>query len=285
MALSEPRRPRSIERSERRALELYGEDLTSDPLWRNERWSATRARSEGLTDSLGDGFVSPLGFRFRAADPSATPAEGLRVTLRDESDTAAIALAEKRRRMTSAFVRRVSVPALNPKHGELTLVIGTDGADLFASEVTWDTVTEPVLLLIAQYARFGALERQFLSLQEQSRRDHRHATTAGLRTLREHKRLVRAACDVRDLVTDWVFVTSPVGDPSRSCSSEDSLEIYSALAEELDIEVWGTDLDEIVIDVEQTYETVSEKLFHYRLFAWSMATEVVIVGLIAGLFY
>jgi hypothetical protein len=285
MALSEPQRPRSIERSERRALELYGEDLTSDPLWRHERWTATRARSEGLTESLGDGFVSPLGFRFRAADPSAAPAEGLRVTLRDESDTAAIALAEKRRRMTSAFVRRVSVSALNPKHGELTLVIGTDGADLFASEVTWDTVTEPVLLLIAQYARFGAHEQQFLSLQEQSRRDHRYATTVGLRTLREHKRLVRTACDVRDLVTDWVFVRSPVGDPARSCSSEDALEIYSALAEELDIEVWGTDLDDIVMDVEQTYETVSEKLFHYRLFAWSMATEVVIVGLIAGLFY
>jgi hypothetical protein len=285
MALSETQRPRPVESPDAPTLELIGVDLTRDPAWRGERWAANALGRVGgaLAPTSGDHPVSPMGFQFRVAGASDASIGALRVTMRRPGGPAEISLAETRRRTTSAFVRRVSIPAANRKQGELTLVIGTDGADVFASEMTWESLTEPVLLLAAQFSRYGALERQFLASLDQSRRDHHHAVSAGVRTLWEHKRLVRAACDSRDLVSDWVYVTGPMADPSRSCTSEESLEVYSSLAEALDIEAWAKSIDDVAVDVEQTYETISDKLFHYRLFMWGMAVEAVIVGLIAGL--
>ncbi len=285
MTLSKTRRPESPERSSVPPLKLHGLDLTRNPRWRGELWpdGMPGMLGEESTHLSADGFASPMGFRFCVPASPDEPGNALRVTVHDRSDRSAIARARSRRRTRSTLVRTVSVPAPNPRHGELTLVIGTEGADVFASEAAWEALAEPVLLIIAQYARYGAVEQRLLAMQDQACRDHRHTATAGLRTLRERGRLVRAACDVRDLVSDWTYFAGPVADPRRPCSSQEALEACTALAEALDIDAWAEAIDEIASDVEQTYGTISDRLFEYRLFMWGMVMEVIIIGLIIGL--
>jgi hypothetical protein len=163
------------------------------------------------------------------------------------------------------------------------MVVGAAGAEVFADDAAWAALAEPVLLCVAQYARYCAIERRFLGLQAQARRDHHHAVALDLRSLRAWKRLINTSLEVRGWVSDWTYFSGPTADPRRDCTSEQALEACEMLTEELDIDTWAQGIDELVLDVENTYETVSDKLFHYRLFLWGLSVEVVVVGLIVGL--
>jgi hypothetical protein len=276
-------------------IELVAVDLAGDVAW----WEQQSPRSGPLEPDQRpvwlqtDGFAAPTGFVFTPATGTAAGDAALRVSVRFRSERREVDEAATRLR-GSGPVRIARLPAQEPdehepttepgeQEHELTLVCGATGAAVFADETAWAALAKPVLLYVALYARFCAVEREFLGLQAQARRDHHHAVGAGLRSLGAQRRLTRAALSVRDRVSDWTYFSGPAADPERSCTSEQELKACAAFAEALDIEGWGQGIDELVVDVEQTYETLSDKLFHYRLFLWGASLELVVVGLIVEL--
>jgi hypothetical protein len=266
------------------AIELVVADLADDPSWWDEQ-SARSARTEFDDRPMWlqtEGYASPLGFLFTPADAGSADDSLLRISVRHDSDQHAIEAAATRQRVHGP-VRTVQLGASDADEHELTLVVGPGGAEVFADEAAWAALAKPVLLYVGLYARFWAVEREFVALQAQARRDHHHAVGAGLRSLGAQRRLTQASLRVRDRVSDWTYFSGPAADPDRSCTSEEELKACTELAEELDIDVWGKGIDELVGDVEQTYETLSDKLFHYRLFLWGASLEVVVVGLIVEL--
>ncbi len=264
---------------------VHGQDVTGHSGWRGKLWpdGVPGVLNQGLVSLAGDGFVSPLGFAFRPPTSSEQPLDDIHIAVHEHAEPAAVAEAERRRRAGVGMVRTVSMTGSKGRHGGLTLVVGIDGADVFANEATWKALGEAVLLVVAQYARYARVEHQFLTLQNQAFADHRHATRAGLATLRDRTRLIDESCLVRDQVGDWIAFGGPSADPRRSCSSELGIEAYGELSEELGLDEWAKGIDDIVVDVEQTYEAISDKLLHYRLFMWGVVMEIVIIVLIVGL--
>jgi hypothetical protein len=311
MALPRTQRPKSPERPDTPLLVLQARDLAGicPP--------SEEALSTGVFGLLGDSregqhagvLPSPMGFDFELATEHELPKPGLAlpeheggagevsvpsgvdlgpwrlpentlyVTVHHGYNPAAIARAESQRRRLG-MMRTVQASL---DDSEVTVIVGATGADIFASEAEWATLSEPVLLVVAQFVRYCLVERRFEALQRQARRDHSHAVRSNLRSLRERKRLECMAHEVRSAVSDWVYWSGPSADPARSCSSESAREVYEQLADELGIEVWSKGISDLVVDVEQTYESLSDKLFHYRQFMLGMVVEFVIIGLIAGL--
>jgi hypothetical protein len=264
--------------------ELVAVDLANDPLWCAGEL-ATRGPNEFEERPLGlpsNGFASPMGFSFTVANAPDTDSELLRVSVHSHADQPAVDRAVARLRKGGP-VRTVHLPSGEPSDSELTLVVGATGAEVFADDTAWAALAEPVLLYVALYARYCAVERQFLKLQAQARHDRHHAVTAGVRSLRAQRRLTQTSLDVRDRVSDWTYFSGPTTEPRRSCTSEEALRACATLDEELDIETWAKGIDELVEDVEQTYDALSDKLFHYRLFLWGASLELVVVGLFAVL--
>jgi hypothetical protein len=265
-------------------LELVAVDLADDPLWWDKQSpnSAPIEFDERPLWLQSDGFTSSVGFLFTRAEPREEDSGRLRVSVQQHSEEPAIEAAAARLRM-SGPVRTVYLSGPEPSDSELALVLGARAAEIFADEAAWAALARPVLLYVALYARYFTVEREFLQLQLQARRDHHHAVGAGPRSLRAQRRLTRTSLYVRDRVSDWTYFSGPAADPDRSCTSEEELKACATLAQELDVDTWGKGIDELVLDVEQTYETLSDKLFHYRLFLWGASLELVVVGLIVEL--
>ncbi len=261
-------------------VELVAVDLTNDPLWCAEELAASgpTAFEDGYLASS-HGLASPMGFSFALADGSDANGELLRVSVHHHSDQSAIDRAGTRLRKDGP-TRTVRLAGPGPSDSELTLVVGPMGAELFADEAVWATLAEPVLLYVALYARYCAVERHFLQLQVQARRARHHSVETSRLTQR---RVTETSLDVRDRVSDWIFFSGPAADPRRSCTSEAAITACETLAAKLDIATWAKGIDGLVEDVEQTYETLSDKLFHYRLFLWGASLELVVVGLIVVL--
>jgi hypothetical protein len=265
-------------------IELVAVDLAENPLWAPEQMDKSGPTELDLRPAGfdSDDFVSPMGFSFSRANAREDGSEALRVSVQRHSDQSAVDRAVTRLR-ESGPVRTAYLACSEPRDAELTLVVGATGAEIFADDPAWAALAQPVLLCVAEYARYCAVERRFLKLQLQARRDHHHAVAAGPRTIRAQRRLTQTSLDVRDRVSDWTYFSGPAADPRRSCTSEEQLKACVTLAEELDIETWAKGIDELVEEVAQTYETLSDKLFHYRLFLLGAVLELVIVGLFFAL--
>lgn len=283
----EPRAPYGSQSTGTKPSTLYGHDLTGTPHWREElRAEDDGPDAEEETDRFPrtDNFVSLMGFRFAASAPSDEAANDLTITVHDAYDESVIAQIRKRHRLKGTLVRTVVMPAC-PRYDELTIVVSSKGADIFAGESAWDTLAEPVLLTVAQYARYSNIEQRLVTVQDQAGDDYRYVTVAGLRSLVKHRRLTRAMLDADDLVGDWACFAWPRADPSRSCSSEESLADYKTLATALDIYEWTDRIEELASDIDEIYKGISEKLLQYRQFVWEVLLEVAIVFMLFDMYY
>lgn len=285
MALSQTQPPETGNESQIPLRELGGLDLLHEPKWRHiwrpedESFGGCQVPAELPVG----GFASPLGYWFHPSVASDGKLDALRVCVHDSSEYPSAATSRPKKRQERGELLPQTVSIVAPDGDELTLVVRPDGADVCASTRAWETLAEPVLLVVAEYARYASIERAFITLQNEARQDLHHAATAGLSTLRERGRLVERAHEVRTLISDWSYFAGPGSDPRRQCSSEESLEAYSMLSTDLEFDEWALSIDDVVEDVENTYEAVSDKLFHYGLFIWGMAVEAVIIALIVGL--
>jgi len=168
---------------------------------------------------------------------------------------------------------------------EVTLIVGTEGAWVFATAAGWEATAEAVLLVVAQYARFAAIEEALLDAQAMARRNLRHGVTAAVPTLRKREKLVGAATASWNLLSDWAYFWGPCSDPLRHCSSQESVEVHSQLSSELELEEWAERIESVAEDVGEVYDAITDKLFHYGLFIWGMVVEAIIIALIVALIF
>jgi len=258
-------------------------DLTTRPEYRS-LWRARNAASSGTGSATGlphGGHASPMGFWLAGgADPSAAPADGLRITVRAPSDAPASAPEPSATQTFGTGSRppqTVRLKAVNSGEGDLFLTVSPAAAQVVASEAAWRTHAESVLLAVCQYWRFCAVDVQIDRLTELAHGDIDPATMPGPAALRARQRLTENARAVRELLVDLPHFEGPLTDPLAFCTSERSAQVFESLVEKLQLEEWCEAIDERTEAIEDTYEAVTEKLFEYRNFAWEALLETIIV--------
>jgi hypothetical protein len=287
MSLSETQLGDPRDQLSHRTLELTAIDLLPEPRWR-EFWFSEETPGPGgeVRDELpAEGFASPWGYWF-CPSGSLDGADGaFEVSVHEPSEFEPLRRVVEQGSPIRAGDRMAQEVSLNGRgnRASLRILMKPDRAYVFADTKTWENLREPALLVVAQYARYSSIEQAFVNLQGKARRDYRHGVTAELGSIRQHRRLVEDAQHVRSSVSDWAYFAGPCSDPARICSSVASYEAYCSLVEGFDLGEWSESIDAIVEDVEQSYEALSDKLFHYRLFVWGMAAEAVIIALIIAL--
>jgi hypothetical protein len=265
---------------------FWAKDLTKQAGYR-ELWSDDCAPPNERNQTVGlpaGGAASPMGYWIYPADSDApVPPQMLvvRVHARSEPGLAATKLHRAGSPPRLAGTVSLRIPAM--KDGEITLVVGIEEAQVFASQAAWEAASEAILLAIAQYWRFCQMEQEFQHLGKLARAARNDAVMPNLGTWWHHRQIVACDREVRNLVEDWVHFEGLLSDPARYCSSEAAIETYCGLSQGLGLEGWAQRLDDSIEVVAESWEMITEKLLHYKLFVWGLILELVIIGLLAGM--
>jgi hypothetical protein len=170
----------------------------------------------------------------------------------------------------------------------LTLEINHERANIRVDRETWESVSEPVLLVVAQFWRFGAIDRKLDELSEWARQDL--ATTGGLRSVirPQRARALRARCrTLQELILDLPDFEAALTNPRGCLAAGSAARLYRALAARLGLGRWRDEIDERIEVVEGIFESLAESLNHHQSLAFQIALELIIVAVLlldAGLF-
>jgi hypothetical protein len=289
---------------------LYALDLTQTPQphlgWRRPQLELA-ARGEALEQAASlpgvprDGFASPLGFWFAGAESWTASKPRLRVEFceldelirpnpehqgqpRDLGAAGRLELEQVRldvpRPARRARASRASFP--------LILEIRDNTARIGVSAETWKSVGDTVLLVVAQFWRFGAIDRKLDELSEWARNDLIHTT--GLRNTilpRRVRNLYARGRSLRSLILDLPDFEAALTNPRGWLASGPMVRLYRELASQLGLHRWRREIDERVEVVEAVFDSLAESLNHLQSLAYQVALELIIVAVLlldAGLF-
>ncbi len=203
--------------SERNAIQAI--DLWGNPAYRVLWRSRTRSDPEG-GGSHGlpsAGYGSPMGYWLSAAgDPPVAGQGGLTIVFAapgDESLPPPASLAQAPDGTRSRPLQTVRIKNPTAGEGDVMLTIGAGGARVVATPAAWKTLAEPVLLAVAQYWRFSALDAELARLTELAHGDLPHATMPGPSTLKASAKLTENARAARALLLDLPHFEGPLTDP------------------------------------------------------------------------
>ncbi len=208
---------------------LYALDMTETPgfgsCWRERQKSAAQRASAAdqiarYSELPRGGFRSPLGFWFAAAESWATTVPRLRVEFCELDE---LGRANRNREGGSrdggatrrtARARLKATPLAGRAQGRgaslpLNLEINQEMATVEVAPDTWESVGETVLLVVAQFWRFGAIDRKLDELSDWARDDL--ATTAGYRNAILRGR--RASCALTNDHYKHSSSTCPISRP------------------------------------------------------------------------
>ena len=245
-------------------------DLTTDPAHRG-LWRGADPPGAGAVGLPAEGSASPLGYWLTADAEGVDPAAP-RIEFQPPGPAPPD---EPKRGRRPAQTVKLRSPI--PGDGELTLTLGPAAARIACTPGAWATLEEPVLLACCLYWRFLAIDAEIDRLTERARRDLRHATIPGLRTLRDGGRLAADAHAVRGLMLDLPHFEGPLTDPYPYCTTERAAVAFASLAERLRLEEWCELIDERAEAIEDAYESTAEKLFEFKNFAWEAGLEIGII--------
>ncbi len=152
-----------------------------------------------------------------------------------------------------------------------------------------ESVGETVLLVVAQFWRFGAIDRKLDELSDWSRHDL--ARAVGFRNAIRRQRSRRAA-------RSPTITTSTHPRPARFrgrtrqtrgvTSPRDARSVFiAALAARLGLDRWRHEIDERIEVVEAIFNSLTESLNHLQSLAFQVALELIIIAVLlldAGLF-
>jgi len=153
---------------------------------------------------------------------------------------------------------------------------------------TWESVGETVLLVVAQFWRFGAIDRKLDELSSWARDDL--AATAGFPTairLRRVRDLRLRHRKLQELVLDLPDFEAPLTNPQGYLVATRSVRLFRVLAARLGLNGWRREIDERIEVVEATFDSLAESLNHLQSLTFQIALELVIVAVLlldAGLF-
>jgi hypothetical protein len=170
----------------------------------------------------------------------------------------------------------------------LTLEINHEMAKIGVAEENWKGARASVLLAVAQFWRFGAIDQTLDELLDWARADlaatERFRSIIRTRRVRELRARYRA---LQRLILDLPDFEAALTNP-RSCLAPGSpLRLYRALAVKLGLYRWRREIDERVEVVEAILDSRIESLNHYQSLAFQIALELIIVAVLlldAGLF-
>jgi len=287
---------------------LYALDMTQTPgpgsCWRGRQSSSAQRgsapeRTARYPELPRGGFTSPLGFWFAAAESWTTDVPRLRVEFceldelgranpnregrsRDGTSTCRTARARLKPPPPAgrARARRASLP--------LTLQINQEMATVEVDADTWESVGETVLLVVAQFWRFGAIDRKLDELSDWARDDL--AKTAGFRNVirpRRARELRALHRTLQTLILDLPDFEAALTNPRGYLAAGRPVRLYRALAARLGLDRWRHEIDERIEVVEAIFDSLTESLNHLQSLAFQIALELIIVAVLlldAGLF-
>jgi len=268
---------------------LYALDLTDIPgadyLWRRgQRLVAGAAVNRpGIP---GSGFASPLGFWFAAAESWGTVIPPLRVEIfdRDKEDKwdelglgTSSGLARAQHSCRVQF-RRMAVQA-RPAGSSTPLLLEIDAttARIGIDPDSWSSVSETVLIVIAQFWRFLAIGRFLDELTDWARRDLKKDGFIDLirrccsRELRVHQR------ELQSLILDLPDFELLLTDPHAGLSPGRPVRLYRALAGRVGLSHHRRAIDERVEVVEAVLDSLADSRNHLQALAIQIVLELAIV--------
>lgn len=286
---------------------LYALDITNlpglDSHWRRRQSLVAHEGSATTPATIAPelprgGFTSPLGYWFAAAE-SWTTVPRLRVEF---CDLDAVGEPDPkcggRSRDGSSRCRRVRACLKAPLEAgrgrtkrapcPLTLEIDHETARIAVDADTWESVGGTVLLAVAQFWRFGAIDRTLDQLSDWARRDL--VTTAGFQSVirRRRARDLRARFQtLQTLILDLPDFEASLTDPRGDLAGGRSVRLYRMLAARLSLHRWRSEIDERIEVVEAIFDSLVESLNHYQSLAFQIVLELFIVAVLlldAGLF-
>jgi hypothetical protein len=286
---------------------LYALDITQTRgaclPWRRQRSAGGRESApepavRNWDQPLG-GFTSPLGYCFAPAESWTSELPRLRVDFCDHAEPSRMIASHEDRAYAEAspcrMVRtRLRLPARAGRGRTrqallpLTLEINPEMARIGVDAETWESVREPVLLVVAQFWRFGAIDHELDELSDWARRDL--AASAGLRNVIRPRRAreLRAHCRrLQALILELPDFEAALTNPRGCLAAGPPVRLFSALAARLGLNRWRHEVDERIEVVEATLDSLAESLNHYQSLAFQIALELVIVAVLlldAGLF-
>jgi hypothetical protein len=286
---------------------LYALDITgtraADWLWRRQplaKGQGSAAEPAVLNRELPPGgFTSPLGYCFAAAPSWTSELPLLRVEFSDYGGQSKLASDRENSARTGASASRtvrtrlrLPAPAGRGRTQQallpLTLEINHEMARIGVDAETWESVRETVLLIVAQFWRFSAIDRQLDELSDWARRDL--AATAGPRNLiwpRRARALRAQGRSLQALILDLPHFEAALTNPRGWLAAGPPVRLFRALATRLGLNRWRHEIDERIEVVEAVFDSLAESLNHHQSLAFHIALELVIVALLlldVGLF-
>ncbi len=316
---------------------LYALDLTDTPdterLWRKQPGSLLKRApaldsSTNLPELPPSGFASPLGFWFAAADSWTNGTPRFRVELFDPDERGRTNPGDdplprdglSERRTIRVRLRAPAGRARDNTKPTLTIVLEIDSnaARVDVDADTWSNVGGTVLFAVAQYWRFGAIDRRLGELSAWARDDV--AKTGGIpsvirpgrsRELRARRRMLQSL--ILDLPDFEGALTNPrghlkragemIGGPLTPALSPKGasgngggtrtpaltreawgltrrVRLYRRLSASLGLDRWRCEIDERVEVVEAVFDSLTESLDHFQSLAFQIALELIIVAVL-----
>ena len=255
-------------------------DLTADPasrrLW--QPGSGMPSLSECVLET---GWASPMGYWFsKLTDNSGTVQSPYTVRvitpgvgLSEEVASLDVPRGVGRRFRTQVARLKGNASGL----GHLAMTITPNFALVETDELSWQALSEPVLLAIAQVWRFQAIEAQFDRLTDQARCDATYADAPSFRGLWRSRKVAERGHGVRLAILDLPHFQGALTDPRAYCSSPQSARAFDLLARRLQLEPWSDAIDDRATAVESIYEAATDKLYHMKMYLIEIFLEILII--------
>jgi hypothetical protein len=269
------------------ALDLM-ETLDAKPL-RNERERSVRTPTNNHSHFPRDDFASPLGFRFADDLSGLTPLAPLRVEIvgRDEPDRGA---GECERRNSEETAKHQRSGAKLELAGEgvrgtgspllLYLEIDANTARVEVDAEVWSSVSETVLLVVAQFWRFHAIDRALDELTEWAHGDLENGELLSLIRRRRTRELHERRRKLQALILDLPDFERLLTNPRAHLARGRPVRIYRALSAQLGLGRWRRAIDERVEVVEAVFDSLAESLNHLQGMVSQIVLELVIVAVL-----
>jgi hypothetical protein len=168
------------------------------------------------------------------------------------------------------------------------LEIDSNVARVGVDAATWPSASDAVLLVVAQFWRFGQIDRTLNELSDWARQDLGRTTGFKAMIGRRRARELRARRRLlQELILDLPDFEGALTNPRGHLPAGVPVRLYRALVSRLGIDRWRREIDERVEVVEATFDSLAESLDHHQSLAIQIVLELVIVAVLlldAGLF-
>ena len=273
-------------------MTLYALDLMKMPDAKpfgngHERPAGNRANNHPQFPE--DDFAAPLGFRFGENHSGPTPLAPIRVEIRspDEPDRAGSDrerdVSEDRAKHRSSRAKLELAGTGERPTGSpllLTLEIDASTAHVEVDAGVWASVSETVLLVVAQFWRFHAIDRALDELTQWARGDLENGGLLSQIRRRRTRELHERRRQLQALILDLPGFERLLTNPRAHLARGRPVRIYRALAAQLGLERWRRAIDERVEVVEAVFDARAESLNHLQGMVSQIVLELVIVAVL-----